>query len=82
MCEKLGVSALTRKRVNGDNDSAIKEYHLFYNHSPGFDNFSILASNNNDFKVTLMERLLINRNDHALNKDIFYLWIKTYSTFE
>ena len=39
MCERLGVSALTGKRVKGDNDSVIKEHHLFCNHSSGFDNF-------------------------------------------
>ena len=69
MCEHLGVSALTGKRVKGDNDSAIKEHHLFCNHSSGFDDFSILASNNNDFKVTLMESLLINRDHPPLNKN-------------
>ena len=69
MCEHLGVSALTEKRVKGDNDSAIKEQHLFCNHSSGFDDFSILASNNNDFKVTLMESLLINKDHPPLNKD-------------
>ena len=69
MCEHLGVSALTWKRVKGDNDSAIKEHHLFCNHSSGFDDFSILASSNNDFKVTLMESLLINRDHPPLNKN-------------
>ena len=69
MCEHLGVSALTGKRVKGDNDSAIKEHHLFCNHSSGFDDFSILASNNNDFKVTLMESLLINRDHPPFNKN-------------
>ena len=69
MCEHLGVSVLTGKRVKGDNNSAIKEQHLFCNHSSGFDDFSILASNNNDFKVTLMESLLINKDHPPLNKD-------------
>ena len=69
MYEHLGVSALTWKRVKGDNDFAIKEHHLFWNHSSGFDDFSILASNNNDFKVTLMESLLINRDHPLLNKN-------------
>ena len=69
MCEPLGVSALTGKRVKGDNDSAIKEHHLFCNYSSGFDEFSILASNNNDFKVTLMENLLINRDHPLLNRN-------------
>ena len=54
MCEHLGVSALTGQRVKGDNDSAIKEHHLFCNQSSGYDGFSILSSNNNDFKVTLI----------------------------
>ena len=61
MCEHLGISALTGKRVKRNNDSAIKEHHLFCNHSSSFDNFSILDSNNNDFKVTVMESLLIYR---------------------
>ena len=69
MCEHLGVSALTGKTVKGDNESAIKEHHLFCNHSCGFENFSILASNNNDFKVMLMESLLINRDHPPLNKN-------------
>ena len=55
MCEHLGISALTGKRVKDDDDSAIKEHLLFCNHTPEFEDFSILASNNNDFKVTLME---------------------------
>ena len=65
MFEHLRVSALTGKREKSDNDSTIKEHHLFCNHLSAFDNFSILLSNNNDFKVTIMERLLIDR-DHTL----------------
>ena len=68
MCEHLGISALTGKRVKGDDDSAIKEHLLFCNHTPDFEDFSILATNNNDFKVTLMESLLINRDHPPLNK--------------
>ena len=68
MCEHLGISALTGKRVKGDDDSAIKEHLLFCNHTPYFEDFSILATNNNDFKVTLMESLLINRDHPPLNK--------------
>ena len=43
MCQHLGVSALIRKRIKGDNDSAIKEHHLFCSHLPGFDEFSKLT---------------------------------------
>ena len=53
MCDHLGFSALTKKRVKGDNNSAIKKHRLLCNHSFGLDDFSILAGNNNDFNVTL-----------------------------
>ena len=59
MCKHLGISALTGKRVKGYDDSAIKEHFLLCNHTPDFEDFSILATNNNDFKVMLMESLLI-----------------------
>ena len=65
MCEHLGISVLTAKRVKDDDNSIIKEHLLFGNHAPDFEDFSILATNNNDFKVTLIESLLINR-DHPL----------------
>ena len=54
MCEHHGISALTGNRVKQDNDYGIKK-HLFSNHSSGFDDFSILASNSSDFKDTSME---------------------------
>ena len=59
MCEHLGISALTVKRVKSDDDSAIKEHLLFCKHTPDFEDFSILATSNNDFKVTLIESLLM-----------------------
>ena len=69
MCEYLGISALAGKRVKDEDDSAIKENFLFCYHIPDFEDFSILATNNNDFKVTLMENLLINRDHPFLNKN-------------
>ena len=69
MCEHLGISAPTGKRVKGDDDSAIKDHFLFCNHTPDLEDFSILATNNNDFKVTLMESLLINRDHLPLNRN-------------
>ena len=70
MCKHIGVSlALVGIRVREDNDSAIKEHHLFSNHSFGFNDSSILASNNNDFKVFLMQSILINRDHPLSNKN-------------
>ena len=42
MCEHLGISAITGKRGKGDDDYAIKEHFLFCNHTPDFQDFSIL----------------------------------------
>ena len=63
MCERLGICAISGKRVKCDNDSAIKEHLFFSNHTPDFEYFLILATRKNDLKVTLMESLLINK-DH------------------
>ena len=67
MCEHLGISAFTGKRDGGDDDFATNHL-LFCNHAPDFEDFSILATNNNGFRVTLMESLLINRDHRPLNK--------------
>ena len=45
MFEHLGISALTGKRMKGDDDFAIKEHLLFCNHKPDFEDFSILFLN-------------------------------------
>ena len=70
MCEHLGFSALTGKRVKADDDSAIKEHLSFYNHTFDSEVYSILATiNNNNFKVTLMESLLTSRGHPPLKKN-------------
>ena len=45
--------------MKNDDDSAIKEHLLFCNYTSDFEDFSILATNNNDIKVMVMESLLI-----------------------
>ena len=78
MCEHFRISTLTGKRVKVDDDSAIKEHLLFCNHAPDFEDFSILAANNNDFNVTLMESLLIDRDHPPLNKNKQYLPLELF----
>ena len=56
------VSALTGKRMKKDKGSARKKRHLFWNHSFNFDSLSTLASNKNDFKVTLMESRIYSKH--------------------
>ena len=67
--EHSGISTLTEKRVKDGDDSAIKEHLLFCSHAPDFEDFSILATKNNDFKVLLMESLLVNKDHPSLNKN-------------
>ena len=78
MCEHPEVSTLTGKSVKGDNDSALKEHQLFCHYSSGFDYLSILARSINDFKVTLMESFLINRDHPPLNKNRFSLPLELF----
>ena len=68
MCEHLRILTLTRKIFKGHDDSAIKEHLSLCNHWPDFGDFSILTTIN-DYKVTLMESLLINRDERPLNKN-------------
>ena len=65
----MGISALTRKSVKGDDGSAIKGHLLFFNHTPDFEGFSIPATSNRDFNIMLMESQLSNRDQPALNKN-------------
>ena len=69
MCEHLRIAAVTGKKVKGDDESAIKEHLSFCNHSPDFEDFSILTTKNIHFKPTLMGSLLINRDHPPLNKN-------------
>ena len=76
--QTLGISALTWKLVKGDNDFAIKEHLLFCNHTP--ENFSILPTSNNDFKLMLTESHLINRDHPSLNKNKQSLPLKLFDS--
>ena len=69
MCEHLRISTLTVKIGKGDDDSVIKENLLFFNHVPDFEDSSVLTTNNNNFKFTLMESLLTSRDHPPLNKN-------------
>ena len=65
----LSVMAKLSAILKSECEDTLKFLLLLCNHSSGFDVFSILASNNNDFKVTFMESLLINRDHPPLKKN-------------
>ena len=68
MCENLPISGVTGKIVKGDEDSAIKKHLLFWNQPSEFEDFSVHTTNQIDFKITLMENLLIKRDQPPLDK--------------
>ena len=70
ICEHLGISHLTGKKVKTDNNklTAIQEHILCCNYTPSFEDFSILTKESNGFKLKIMESLLIARDNPVLNK--------------
>ena len=70
ICEHLGISHLTEEKVKIDNNKlmAIQEHLLCCNYCPSFEDFSILTSESNDFKLRIMESLVIARDKPILNK--------------
>ena len=70
ICEHLGISHLTEKKVKIDNNklTAIQEHLLCCNYCPSFEDFSILTRESSDFKLRIIESLLIARDKPILNK--------------
>ena len=70
ICEHLGISQLTRKKVKIDNKKlkVIQEHLLCCNNSSSFEDFSILTRESNDFKLKIMKSLLVARDKAILNK--------------
>ena len=68
--EHLGISHLTEKKMKIDNKklTEIQEHLLCCNYSPSFEDFCILTRENNDFKLEIIENLLIVRDKPILYK--------------
>ena len=75
ICEHLGISHLTEKKVKIDNNklTAIQEHLLCCNYSPSFEDFSMLTWESSEFKLKITESLLIARDKPILNKADFSL---------
>ena len=90
ICEHLGISHLTGKKVEIDNNklTAIQEHLLCCNYSPLYEVFSILTRESNDFKLKMMESFLLTRDKPCLNKvdsslplELFWYNISDYHMF-
>ena len=79
-CEHLGISRLTEKKVKIDKNKlkVIQEY-LLFNYSPSFEDLSILNRESKDFKLKLMEPLLIARDKPILNKEYSSLLLELFN---
>ena len=68
--EHMGISNLTGKRLKNVKQPAISDHLLQCNCTINFDDFSILATDCNKFKLLLRESLLIKRDKPILNRTI------------
>ena len=68
--ELIGSSPLSGNRV-ACKSSAISDHLLLHEHdNSSFDNFSILCCENNAFKLSLRESILIKRDSSELNSNV------------
>ena len=69
VAEHIGISPLTKKKVK-PKGSAVSDHLLLCNHSPSFENFSILIKENKKLLLELKESLLIMKDKPPLNRNI------------
>ena len=70
MCKHLGITHLTGKKVKIGNNKVmvIQEHLLCCNYCPSFEHFSVFTRESNDFKLKILESLLIARDKPVLNR--------------
>ena len=66
--EHMGISNLTEKRVKNVKQLAVSDHLLQCDCSINFDDFDILASETNNFRLLIKESLLIMRDKPVLNR--------------
>ena len=68
--EHIGISPLTFNKVKPSAESSVRDHLLLCDHSPSFDDFTILTHGNNKFLLETKESLLIKLIKPELNKNI------------
>ena len=68
--EHMGISNLTEKRVKNMKESAVSDHHLHCDYVISFDDFDVLATDTNKFRLLVKESLLIKRDKPVLNSTI------------
>ena len=67
--EHIGILPLTKKKFK-PKGSTVSDHMLLCNHSPSFENFSVLTKENKKFLLELKEILLMMRDKPSLNRNI------------
>jgi len=68
--EHIGISPLTFKKVKSSDESSVRDHLLFCDHSPSFDDFTIITHGTNKFLLEIKESLLIELLGPELNRHI------------
>ena len=55
MCDYFGISLIAEKLVEGNGNATNNEHLLFCDHITNFDDFSILATNITEVKITYID---------------------------
>ena len=76
--EHMGISNLTEKRVKNVKQSAVSDHLLQCDCSINFDDFDILASETNNFRLLIKESLLIMRDKPVLNRTTMSFTLKLF----
>ena len=66
--EHMGISNLTEKRLKSVKESAISDHLLQCDCAINFEDFDVLASDTNNFRLLIKESLLIKRDKPVLNR--------------
>ena len=66
----MGISNLMKKNVKNKKESAVSDHRLQCDSVISFEDFDVLASDINNFRLFITESLLINRNKPILNRTI------------
>ena len=70
MSQRVLLAIVSQKRVKNMKESAVSDYRLQCDCVISFDDFDILASDTNNFRLLTKESLLIKRDKPILNRTI------------